>query len=186
MRRSPAAARRVDLLGEQDAVGREREVVETGLGGQHAHQRGKVAPQQRLAAGEPHPIDAEGEEHVDERRDLLEVQHVFARQPVVVVLGHAVRAAQVAPVGDRQAEVAQGTAEEIGEAGGHDCLIMTDGADEGGIASRGKNGREAIWPSNCGLQRPGTGRGARRAAAVGRDAVITNVVAEPRDERLVA
>ena len=58
--------------------------VEARLGRQHAHERGEVAAQQRLAAGEPQLVDAEREEDVDERADLLEVQHVLARQPDVV------------------------------------------------------------------------------------------------------
>ena len=73
---------RVGVLGEQDAVGRQREVVEAALAGQHLHEFGEVAPEQRLAARQPQAIDAFGKEDVDERRDLLEVQDVLARQPV--------------------------------------------------------------------------------------------------------
>ena len=47
-------------------------------------ERRQVAAQQRLAAGQPHLVDAERDEDVDERADLLEVQHVLARQPDVV------------------------------------------------------------------------------------------------------
>src|SRR5581483_8041579 len=64
--------------------------------------------------------DAEADEDVDEAADLLEVQHVLARQPRVVVLRHAVFAAEVAAVGDRQAQVPQRTAEAIGE---HDPIV---------------------------------------------------------------
>ena len=41
-------------------------------------------------------------EHVGQPRDLLEREHVLARQPEVLVLRHAVVAAEVAPVRDRQ------------------------------------------------------------------------------------
>ena len=72
---------------------------------QARHQVGDVAAQQRLAAGEPHLVDAERQELIDQPLDFLEVQEVLARQPEVVFLGHAVLAAQVAPVGHRQPEV---------------------------------------------------------------------------------
>ena len=74
---------------------------------------GDVAAEQRLAAGQPDLVDAERQEDVDERARLLEVQHVLARQPDVVVLRHAVFAAQVAAIGDRQPQVAQRPAEEV-------------------------------------------------------------------------
>ena len=47
-------------------------------------------------------------------------------------------------------------------------------------------GREAIWPSNCAAPAARNARGARRAAAVRRDPVVADVVAEARDERLAA
>ena len=67
----------------------------------------QVAPQERLAAGQPDLVHAERREDIDERLDLLEVQDVFAREPHIVRLGHAVAAAQVAAVGDRETEVAE-------------------------------------------------------------------------------
>ena len=74
---------------------------------------GEVAAQQRLAAGEPDLVDAERHEHIHERGDLLEMQHVLARQPDVLVLRHAVLAADVAPVGDRQPQIAERTIEGV-------------------------------------------------------------------------
>ena len=114
MRPRPAALQRVDLIARAArrwSSARDRSVP--ALPRQHAHQRRKVAAQQRLAAGQPDLVDAERQEDVDERADLLEVQHVLARQPDVVVLRHAVFAAQVAAVGDRQPQVAQRPAEAI-------------------------------------------------------------------------
>ena len=78
-----------------------------GLAASIADERRQVAAQERLAAGQAQPVHAERDEDVDERADLLEVQDVLARQPGVVLLRHAVRAAQVAAVGDRQPQVAQ-------------------------------------------------------------------------------
>ena len=55
------------------------------------------------------------------RVDLLEGQHLVARQERVVppedLLGHAVRAPEVAPVGDRDAQVAHRPAERVGRPG---------------------------------------------------------------------
>ena len=108
MRRRPAAFERVGLIGEQDAVGRQREVVQRRLAGQHA---APASARSRRSSGSPPVsrmlVDAERHEDVDERADLLEVEHVLARQPDVLLLRHAVLAAQVAAVGDRQAQVAQ-------------------------------------------------------------------------------
>ena len=49
----------------------------------------------------------------NEPLDLLEVEQILARQPHVVLLRHAVTAAEVAAVGDRQAQVAQRTVESV-------------------------------------------------------------------------
>ena len=72
MRPSPAAAKRIGLLGEQHAVGGHREIGEAGLCRQHAHERLQIAAQQRLAAGQPELVHAERDEDIDERADLLE------------------------------------------------------------------------------------------------------------------
>jgi hypothetical protein len=44
---------------------------------------------------------------IDEPIDLLEVEDVFARQPEVVRLRHAVLASEVAAIGDRQPQVGE-------------------------------------------------------------------------------
>ena len=100
-------AQRPRLRREQDAVGRHRQVANGGARGEPADQIGQVAAQQRLASGQPHLVDAERGEDVDQRLDFLEVQDVFARQPDVVRLRHAVAAAQVAAIRHRQAQVPQ-------------------------------------------------------------------------------
>ena len=61
-------------------------------------------------------------EDVGEPADLLEVQDVLAGEPGVVLLGHAVGAAQVAAVRHRQAEVAERTAEAVGDGHGRSIL----------------------------------------------------------------
>ena len=79
----------------------------------------------RRTSGSPPVIRSFSTPSDDERPgdplDLLEGQDLVVRQERVVapedLLGHAVRAAEVAPVGDRDAQVADGSTEGIGRAG---------------------------------------------------------------------
>ena len=64
---------------------------------------------------EAQAIGPEREEDVHERGDFLEVQDILPRQPLVLGFGHAVFAAQVAPVGDRQPEVAERAPQRVRE-----------------------------------------------------------------------
>ena len=109
----PGPLQPVDLVGQQDAVRGQRKVGQARLGGEQLDQHVEVAAEQRFAAGQPETIDAQADEHVHERADFLEVQHVLAGQPHVVLLRHAVFAAEVAAVGDRQPQVLQRTAQLI-------------------------------------------------------------------------
>src|SRR5262249_17138331 len=102
--------------GEQHAVRGHRQITETRLGGQLPDQFGQVAAQERLATREPDLVDAEVEEHVDERAHLLEVEDLLTGQPGVFLLRHAVPAAQVAAVGDRQPQISERSAEDVGDA----------------------------------------------------------------------
>ena len=47
-------AERFALLGEQDAVGREREIANARIGGQHSNKLRQIAAQQRFAARQAH------------------------------------------------------------------------------------------------------------------------------------
>ncbi len=82
-----------------------------GLRREQPDQRRQVAAQQRLAAGR----GAAGRRRAranrsDRAGDLLEVEDVLAGQPEVLLLRHAVVAAQVAAVGDREPEAPQRSA----------------------------------------------------------------------------
>src|SRR2546422_610577 len=94
---------RLSLLRQQDAVGRQGEVLDPGIAPQHADQDRQVLAQQGLAAGQAHLVHAELREDAGQRVELLEREDGFARQPGVLLLRHAVLAAQVTPVRDRQA-----------------------------------------------------------------------------------
>ena len=84
-----------------------------------------VPPHQRLAPGEPHLGHAEVNEQLREPRGLLVGEDRLLREEMVTLAvhlsGHAVGASEVAPVGDRYAEVVDGPAERVGDRGGHDA-----------------------------------------------------------------
>ena len=113
MRWSPAAAQRRRLGAQQDAVGGQRQIGDRAPGGEVFDEDRQIAPQQRLAAGNPHAVDAERRKDVHEGADFLERQQVLARQPDVVRLRHAVMTPEVAAVRDRDAEAAQRAREAI-------------------------------------------------------------------------
>src|SRR6266540_52875 len=75
-----------------------------------------VAANERLAAGDPDLLDTVRDERARQPRDLLVIQQLRARQELVVaaedLLRHAVDTAEVAPVGDRDPEIAQRTAQQ--------------------------------------------------------------------------
>src|SRR5206468_1586889 len=65
-----------------------------------------------LAAGEADPAHAEAREDADDTDDLLEAQEVGAR-PEADLLRHAVGAAVVAAIGQRDPQVADAAAEAV-------------------------------------------------------------------------
>jgi hypothetical protein len=105
------------MLGEQHAVSRERDILHAFQRGQLADQLGDIRAQQRLAAGEANLLYAELHEQPRQARDLLERQPlVRLEEAVVLVEGlprHAVRAAEIAPVHHRNAQVVQRAIERI-------------------------------------------------------------------------
>ena len=100
---------------EQDAVRRQREVVDAGDRRQHADELRQVAPDERLAAREPHLVDAHLREHAHEPRDLLEAEQLFTRQPLEPFRRHAIAAAEVALVRDGHAQALDLSAPAVDE-----------------------------------------------------------------------
>src|SRR3954468_5720638 len=101
-------ARAHELLGvalEQVAVRRDREVLDARHAGEHRGERREVAADEWLAAGQAHVADAHVGEQRDEPDDLLEAQDVVALEPRQPLRRHAVLAAEVAAVGDGDADV---------------------------------------------------------------------------------
>ena len=84
---------------------------------EHAHELGQVAAQQRLAAGQAQLAHAERAEDARQPGDLLEGEQLGPRQErevaAVDLARHAVRAAEIAPVGDRDAQVVDRPAQRV-------------------------------------------------------------------------
>ena len=99
------------MLREQHAVGRQRDVLHAFERGELADQLGDIRAQQRLAAGEPHLLHAELHEQARQPRDLFERQALGRLQEAIVLVKrlprHAVRAAEVAAIHHRNAQVVQ-------------------------------------------------------------------------------
>src|SRR5262249_6262418 len=107
---------------EQEAVRREREIAQALDPCEHADQARQVVAQERLAAGDPQLLDAEADEDPREARDLLEGGQLGLSEELVALAGdlrrHSVGAAEVAAVGDRDAQVVQRSSEAVGRGGG--------------------------------------------------------------------
>ena len=90
--------------------------------GEHADQAFEVLAQQRFAAGQADFFDAVGDEDGGDAGDFFERQQGGMRQVGVVLvehfLRHAVHAAEIAAVGDRDAQVVQGAREGVVHAAG--------------------------------------------------------------------
>ncbi len=91
-------------LFEQQAVGRHRERAHAGNVSHPAHDLHHVRAHGRLAAGQPELMEAHLGEQPDEQQQLVVLHQLFAG-PELHILRHAVDAAQVAPIGQTDAEV---------------------------------------------------------------------------------
>ena len=130
--------------------------------------------QERLAARQADLLDAELCEHAGDPLQLLEREELLAVHEAVVVaehrLRHAVGAAEVAPVGDRDTEVADRPSQSVD--GVHtESVLGTPGPPVSRIASRGAahrspDPRARRGHGDLGLHvRPGA-EGARRLSAL--------------------
>ena len=115
MRRRPASASACAFCGSSEPL--VVSVRSTSSCGELRDQALEVAAHERLAAGDPELLDAERDEDARDARDLLEGEELAPlEEPVVAaedLLRHAVDAAEVAAVGDRDPEVAQRPAEGV-------------------------------------------------------------------------
>ena len=107
-----------ELRGEADAVGGHRDLDGAVLpldAGDAPHDLDDVASQQRLAAGEAERADAESGGHLGDLDDLVGGEDARAGEPFVALLGHAIGAAQLAAVGERDAQITMHTAMRVDE-----------------------------------------------------------------------
>ena len=91
--------------GQQQAVGGQRDVVDAAGAAEHADEVGAAGPDQRLTAGDAHLGDADVGGDAREDGELLVAQDLAVAARLDSLRRHAVRAAQVAPVGDGEAQV---------------------------------------------------------------------------------
>ncbi len=115
IRRSPASASELRLLREQRAVRRQGQIhVELR---QLRDEPLQVAPHERLSSRDADLAHAALDEDACDACDLFERQQLAPIEERMVtavrLLGHAVDAAEVAAVGDRDAQIAQRPAEGV-------------------------------------------------------------------------
>ena len=115
MRRTPQSAQLGGKARKLRAVGGQRQFIERAgveMARQRAHQRHHVAPDQRLAAGQPQLAHALGDEGRAQPVEFFQRQQIGLGQECHV-FGHAIEAAQVAAIGDRYPQIADGPAERV-------------------------------------------------------------------------
>jgi len=142
----PGRCQRSGLARQHRAVGGQRDVQRRAFGraqlGQHGDQRLQPLAQQRLAAGQADLLHTVRHEDARQPGDLLEAQQAGLWQehvvPVEHLLGHAVAAAEVAAVGDRDAQVAQRPAQAVGQQAGGGDRQRGNGRHRRGIAQVGQ------------------------------------------------
>ncbi len=113
-------ARRLAL--EERPVGGHGEIGDLGDRRQESHEVLHVLAEERLASREADLGHSEGDECPGNAFDLLEREQHLPGQELVIaaehLLGHAIGAAEVAPVGDRDAQIAKRPIERVGD--GHE------------------------------------------------------------------
>jgi hypothetical protein len=104
---------------QQHAIRGEGEIGDLGNGAKRSHQDIEVMTQEGLTTGESDLRRAQPGEDPGEPGQLLEREYRLARQPGVFRLGHAIAAAEVAAIGDRESQAAERPREGIAHGGDH-------------------------------------------------------------------
>jgi hypothetical protein len=95
------------------------------MSGQGGHEIDHVAPNQGLAARETKPPDAKVNEGGAESVELLKGQNLGPGQEAHV-LGHAIAAAKVAPIGHRDPHIADEPTKRVGQRGFRQVIGLRD------------------------------------------------------------
>ena len=93
------------LVGQRRGVGGQADVAQPVDGGQPRNQVLQTAAGERLAARQPDFFHSQPHEQAGQAGDFLEREHLALVQPVVLVQRHAIGAAVVAAVGDRNTQI---------------------------------------------------------------------------------
>ncbi len=113
-------------LGEPHTVRRHRDVDAQGR--EQLHQPGHVRAHQRLTAGDPDGLEPIAlDAHPCDPGDLLVGQQLLPRQPLHPLFGHAVGAAEVAAIGDRDPEILDAARERIDQRNRHPRVFTASG-----------------------------------------------------------
>ena len=107
--------KRIGIFGKLRAVGGQGQLVESAgaqMPRQRVDERHDAAPHQRLAAGEPELADAARHKSRTQTVEFLQRKNFSLRQKRHV-FRHAIDAAEVTPVGHRNAQIGNGAAERI-------------------------------------------------------------------------
>jgi hypothetical protein len=140
----PGVAQRLRDEAHRGAVGGHRQVdraVRALDRGELLDEHGQMGPHGRLATGEADPAHAVAlDEDPREALDLLERHHLRARQPLHPLLGHAVGAAEVAAVGDRDPQVLDHPTEGVDQWRVRHVEILRGGSVGSGVEA-GTSGR---------------------------------------------
>src|SRR5450755_3148558 len=111
------------LAGQQRRVRGEREISNAGDRSEHAHELFDVAAQQRLAPGQPDLLHAMRDEDARQPRYFLKAEQLRCRHECVAAaedrFRHAIRAAEIAAVGDRDAQIAKRAGKGVGDGVAH-------------------------------------------------------------------
>src|SRR6266550_2449106 len=123
----PSSTSACRVLPEQQAVGRDGQVTDSRVASDHRDERREIVAEQRLAAREPDLVHPEPCEHAGEPLDLLEGEDRGPRQPRVIVLRHAVTAAQVAAVRHGQPQARERASQRVVDDVRHATVLLLDG-----------------------------------------------------------
>ena len=103
------------LFFQQNAVRREGEVIDARQLGQHFHESRESGADERFATRETQPVNAHLRNDAHKPRDLLERENLLARAELHVLIRHAVKAANVATIGDTDPQAGVRAAECVDE-----------------------------------------------------------------------